>query len=272
MSLSMTWCRRPLTALSFAALLTALFSQGLGCASSDDLPEDSGRADAAVPDASGGGGDDVGVPDAAAPDVGDAGPVAECDVFAPTCPDGEKCVPLPANGVPICVLEGTQNAPGSACQTYDECEEGSACASYEGLTACLVMCDPQADEALCAEGTYCGKTLGSNPDIGLCVPEPVSCDIYTQDCDAPQACILTSGRAGVLGAFCGQAGELAQGELCSGGLGRCDVGMICVSIGGTAEPTCQPVCRNPSDGQELACPAGLQCDGFTTQSNITFCL
>ena len=266
MSPSPTRFRRRLAALLAALLLGALSTTAVGCASSDDLPAD--ETDAGVV------GGDTDLPDAASPDAASPDaelPEAECDVFAADCPEGDKCVPLPGNGVPICVAEGTQNPIGSGCEAYDECEAGSACASFEGVVACLAMCDPQAEVDTCAGDTYCGKTLGSNPHIGLCVAPPTPCDIYTQDCEAPQSCILTTGGDGELGAFCGQAGDLAQGEACSGGLGRCAEGLICVSIGGSAAPPGQPVCRSAADGGP-ACPAEMACDGFTSSSNISFCL
>jgi hypothetical protein len=189
---------------------------------------------------------------------------AVCDPLAPACPPGEKCVPNATTGQSTCIPTGTETPVGSVCQRTGECVEGSACVSDDGQTLCRELCD-SSDVSSCSSG-FCTQTLGSNPDLGVCADEPAACDIYEQNCSNGDCVLLRNPADGEIGAYCGSAGSVTDGQPCGNGAGDCRPGAICIQAGADTQPTCHAVCRDP----DLPCNQGA-CTGTST-SSVDFCV
>lgn len=189
-----------------------------------------------------------------------------CDPLAPACPAGQKCVPNSDLGQSVCVAAGTENAVGDTCVRSTDCVEGAVCISETDGAFCRELCDKDDIDSCAGDQTYCLKTLGSDPSIGVCGAGPEPCDIYSQDCEEGACVLLQNPVDGTTGAYCGTPGSVAVGQPCGGSAGSCTAGAICVQADGAPSPTCHAVCRDA----DVPCAAGA-CTG-TSGSGIDFCV
>lgn len=246
--------------------MIAIFALATGCAAEGELadvesgPVDAGVAlDSARPDAS------VSTDlDGSASDVDASNAI--CDIFAPACPGGEKCVPIPRLEQSICVANSTEIAIGEPCQRVTECVEGAACIDDGESTRCRELCDPEDVQSCSGTETYCTQTLGSDPSIGVCETAPEPCDIYAQDCASGDCVLGRRPNSETVAPLCGSAGTVAEGAPCGGDAGSCQAGLICIQTGADTVPTCHAVCRDP----DAPCTSGA-CTG-TSAAGIDFCV
>ncbi|MEO1272873.1 MAG: hypothetical protein AAFX99_32700 [Myxococcota bacterium] len=198
-------------------------------------------------------------------------PGGMCDPYAQDCPESEngepqQCVPI--QGEPRCIPRNAQQVAAEQPCTGGDCAAGLTCINWGGDRGqvCTQMCDRNTREG-CADNFSCSAWVQSNDNIGLCLPRPVLCDIYAQDCPEPdQGC--TFGRDPDTNDpifVCATAGPQANGQLCSDGNGRCQAGLICIRTEGDAA-TCSRVCQNDND-----CLGGQTCSGRSTTWDATFC-
>ncbi len=291
---------------SLTSLLVLLVASALGCSDPKDdaplgtpgLPENNDAPDAQINEDTGGvtpepdaGAEDVApdLPpdpedvaentDVETPEEGDVPldqdvdpgePGGECDPFAQDCPEGDpprQCSPI--QGTPTCVTQPpVPLAVDEACMGGD-CGPGLTCITWSDGRGqiCTQMCPP-GDPALCAEGYECSAFIRSNPAIGLCRPSRQACDIYAQDCaEEGFACTFGFDPATEAPIFvCEPEGPNDQGEVCSGGNGRCKAGLVCIRDDPNTS-TCHKVCQS----NEECDLEGQSCIGRSTTWQVTFC-
>lgn len=204
--------------------------------------------------------------------VDTSGPFGEpCDPFAQDCAEG-KCVPNPEGGS-TCLPDLESRSEGTECENIAQCAPRTHCVATSGdpVPRCRAICESNAADT-CAGDLICAATLQNNPSIGICVFAPEPCDIYAQDCEAPDACIVMADPMGNGdGTFCGTPGDRTTGQPCGSANGECAGGFICLRLANADFATCQPVCRDAADGPEVECPPSLDCIGTAAASGVTFC-
>lgn len=189
-----------------------------------------------------------------------------CDPFLQDCGVG-KCVVGP-EGDATCLPNVESRTRGQECETIAQCEVGTQCVSVtqDPQPRCRDICSTE-ENIECPEGLSCRSNLRNAPEIGICIGPPPACDIYEQNCDFDQDCIVQDlGDLGI-GTYCGTAGARQSGQPCEEDSGACTASLICVRAAGETSATCQPVCRETGP----TCETPLECTGFAQASGVTFC-
>lgn len=193
-----------------------------------------------------------------------------CDVFDPSCPSGQKCMPwstdggagwnawgcFPVDEDPVAVGE-TCLLRGEPWTGLDGCEEGSMCWDIDVETlegTCVPFCIGSALDPTCADpARFCDISGDGTPY--LCSPW---CDPVAPDCPAGQGCYpestwWTCRPPG------GPGGNGAYGEPC-GAIDWCEPGLVCRPPG--AVPQCEDDIGCCSEVCDLGDPLGdAQCSG-----------
>ena len=203
------------------------------------------------------------------PDFG--GGVAECDVWAQDCPDGEKCSAWANDGGNVwnawkCVpIDPSPGAPGDACLVegsgvsgIDDCELGSMCFYVDSETnqgTCVSFCAGNEMAPLCSDPeTTCMIT--NDGWLPLCLP---TCSPLDQDCPASQGCYPVVDTFVCAPDASGEMG--AVGDPCEY-VNVCDPGLICATA--DTQPGCAAAgcCAEFCDLDGFVCPADTDCLPF----------
>lgn len=248
---------------------------GDGVDDAGDLPDDGGspEEDAEPDDMDGGAPEEDAGPDDM--DGGDDGPPTdpggECDPFEQDCPmvDETAQVCIPIEGTPTCIREAVDPVAEDEACIGGDCQAGLTCINWSDGRGqiCTRMCPRVEGAEFCGEDKICAGFIRTNQAIGLCQPPALTCDIYVQDCPEGQAC--TFGRDSETNEpifVCENAGPNAEGEVCSGGNGRCQAGLICIRDDETTS-TCHAVCQDDDECQI----DGQACAGRSSTWQVTFC-
>lgn len=161
-------------------------------------------------------------------------PIADCDIFAQDCPEGQKCVPYIDNGGSAwnalkCVMVIGTDEPGDPCTSepassgIDSCIKGSVCwiADVNGDRICVGLCTGSPDDPVCDPPGFC--QFDAEAIFSLCAP---FCDPLLQDCTVTgEACYPAN-----QGFFCvpNASGNGGQANDPCEFYNVCDKGMLCV--------------------------------------------
>jgi hypothetical protein len=161
---------------------------------------------------------------------GDDVPLAECDIFAQDCPQGEKCVPYSSNGDQAwdalkCVPVMGEQAPGESCvydgveASTDDCDDTSWCFNVDenGNGICHAFCTGTPDTPECPPMSECA--ISGSGVISICIP---NCDPVVQDCPEDTGCYWGSNNFICIvttlniptGEPCGYVNDCAAGNMC----------------------------------------------------------
>lgn len=198
--------------------------------------------------------DDAGVPFVGRFDVVE--PPGPCDLWAPDCPPGEKCMPW-ANKVgttwndtrctPIAADPREVGEPctvvDSPTSGIDDCVLGAMCWNVDVETnvgECVAMCQGSEANPTC-EAACDTCPIGGDTVLILCLPQ---CDPIAQDCAPGQACHPYNGSfvclpdgsegQGLVGDPCQYINVCAPGNFCAGP----DVVPGCEGASGCCAPFC----------------------------------
>lgn len=146
---------------------------------------------------------------------------SNCDLVAGlTCPDGDKCVPIPwvCCGLFQCVDVVGDKVAGESCfnegegSNLDDCDADSYC--LDGI--CRAFCNVQGE---CAPGSQCLTASSTWVCLDLCDP-------LAQDCGGGQGCYWNDG---LFGFSCRELSDDAgSGQPCIGPDLNCAPGFSCV--------------------------------------------
>lgn len=198
----------------------------------------------------------------------DGGSLAECDVWAQDCCEGDKCVAWANDGgvVPNATrcVEIAPDAAGSGepCTTMDspvsgldDCDAGSYCFDVDPVTLmgeCVTLCEGSAEAPECPDGTGC--VIANDGVLTLCLE---LCDPLDPQCDRGQACQWASED----GLFCAPhtGGKFGVGDPCEANWG-CDPADSCVEAAlfvgcAGAVGCCSPYCDALDPGGDAPCTA-----------------
>lgn len=206
-------------------------------------------------------------------------PDGACDIFDPTCPAGQKCMPWSTAGdetwnawgcYPVVEDPAGIGEPchllGDLFTGLDDCEEGSMCWELDPETqagTCVPFCTIGAGGGVeCAEPDHYCFIDDFTPY--LC---STSCDIFEQDCPAGEGCYPSGGMFDCAPDASGAAG--AYGDACEAN-DECDPGLVCLPSSVTtqgqpcnaAEGCCTEMCKLDSplgDDQCSGQAAGQTC-------------
>ena len=230
----------------------------------DTAADTTTQPDTVVPDTPG---DTTTQPDTAAdtttPDR-DVDPNGECDPVAQDCEsEGRQCDVR--DGIPVCVpVNAAAKGEDEPC-VGDDCAPGLTCIRWADGNTCTSFCDAETGEG-CPEGKHCGANLRSNPEIGLCVPRPVPCDIFNDTCPEGQACGFSRDpETNDPLLACVRAGTQQAGEPCGGDNGRCVRHSVCIRENEDSS-LCRQVCQ-----EDHECPEPQTCSGIASSYQVPFC-
>ena len=194
----------------------------------------------------------------------DVDPNGECDPVLQDCEsEGRQCDVR--DGVPICVPTNPQAKGEDEACIGNDCAPGLTCIMWQEGAACSSFCDPETGDG-CPEGKYCGANMRSNPEIGLCVPRPVPCDIFNDDCPEGQACGFSrepDTNDPLLA--CVRAGTQQAGDPGGGDNGRCARHSVCIRESEESS-LCRQVCQ-----EDHECTEPLTCSGIASSYQVPFC-
>lgn len=220
------------------------------------IPEASSSADASSS------GNFVGAPD--------GGVLTQCDIYADTCPEGEKCMPYASDGglvqdatrcVPVAAdpggLEDDCTVQEWIASGLDDCMRGHFCVVYEAteLTGrCLPFCvaDPELDDLTCADpNARCVGTPDQLPR--LCATD---CDPFGTDCPENYGCYKVNDHFVCLDDHSGSGGQYGDPCLFTN---DCDPGMRCVVPENffecaSTDGCCSPLCDTRDPDASAMCP------------------
>ncbi len=194
-----------------------------------------------------------------------------CDAPGGECEDGQRCALLrtdvaeltcePPAAEPLGLDAPCERRPDGG----DSCAAGLRCTFAGSTREQGRRCRPQCVSSLdCVEGEVC-------PDFGADVSSCAArCDPFGDDCGEGTGCMHTPDVAGIgTDFFCSVAGELAEGEACSGG--GCAPGTRCTSLYSDGGRVCRRYCRPsvPDCGAELVC---LQYHGNGVPDDTGLCV
>lgn len=197
----------------------------------------------------------------------------DCDLFSQNCADQEgarhKCI-IGIDGSTTCMPTGTERAYEQSCEWIDECKPGLACINWGDSrgSRCERICVPNQPESTCLAGEVCQGGISSTDAYRLCLPEPTSCNIITQDCSDSLDCVLRNHPVtGNLATLCGQAGFQDEGQSCGGDNGDCQRGLMCVNLVPEEDAQCVRAC-NPQTSE--SCRGATTCTGDTA-AGVSYC-
>lgn len=197
----------------------------------------------------------------------------DCDLFSQNCADQEgqrhKCI-IGIDGSTTCTESGTEKAYEEPCEWIDECKSGLACINWGDArgSRCERICVPNMEPSTCGAGEVCQGGISSTDIYRLCLPEPTSCNIITQDCQNGLSCVLRNHPVtGNPATLCGQAGPQAEAQPCGGDLGNCQVGLMCVRLTPEAAPQCVRACNAQTSE---SCRGETTCTGDTA-AGVSYC-
>jgi hypothetical protein len=200
----------------------------------------------------------------------DGGAPTQCDIYADTCPAGEKCMPYASDGglaqdATHCVPLAAEPMPlGAACTVQewiasgkDDCDRGLFCVVYdaEALTGrCLSFCvaDPELPDLGCDDpNARCVGTPDTLPR--LCATD---CDPFGSDCPDAYGCYKVNDHFVCLADHSGSAGQYGDPCLFTN---DCDPGMRCVVPDeffecSSTDGCCSPLCDTRDPEASAMCP------------------
>jgi hypothetical protein len=136
----------------------------------------------------------------------------------------------------MCVTAGTAG-DGAACENTQDCREGNHCdaAAAGGMGECRKLCCWGSDVG-CPAGQRCQRRfvdeMGTELDVGFCVPSD-SCTLVPQaGCDPPEACYPLGNDGST---ECRAPGTATAGMECGATVG-CAGGTGCYQVGSETSP------------------------------------
>jgi hypothetical protein len=235
--------------LLLAVVVVASSACGGGGSTTDPLLADARAACPAPPDARTACG---------APDAG-------CDPFLHCgCGTAQKCT---AGTVGLeCVAAGARTA-GQVCGADSECERGTLCVPFLGVTQCLRFCD--AAHA-CPGGEACYVVVADRGQRAVAEACGPTCDLLAQDCPASGlGCFTSQKECAPERGVCLAPGGGAQGATCAS-MADCAAGNLCIDPGGPAPPICAKICGRKGTGP--TCTVGTTCRDLPGHTQTGICL
>lgn len=200
----------------------------------------------------------------------DGGVLTQCDLYADTCPDGEKCMPYATDGgirqdatrcVPVAEspaqLDDTCSVQEWVASGLDDCARGLFCVVYDPVELtgrCLAFCieEPELADLGCLDPN--ARCFGTPDQIPrLCAAD---CDPFGSECPEGRGCYKVGDSFVCLDDVSGPSGDYGDPCLFTN---ECDPGFRCVVPEqffecGSPNGCCTPFCDTRDEEASAACP------------------